>query len=66
MSKKVIDILHELYLDQDEKNFRLEHLEAIKEIDLSHLTANLGGISFYNSIVVFHKKKRRLPKSELR
>ena len=66
MSKKMIDILHEPYLDQGEKKFRLEHLEAIKEIDLSYLAANLGGISFYNSIVVFHKKKRSLPKSELR
>jgi len=40
--------------------------EAIKEIDLSYLATNLGGISFYDSIVVFDKKKRSLPKSELR
>jgi hypothetical protein len=28
------------------------------------LAANLTGISFYDSIVVFDKKKRALPKSE--
>ena len=38
----------------------------LKELDLSYLSANLDGISFHDSIVVFDKKKRSLPKSELR
>lgn len=66
LSKQMIDMLHEPYLENTEKNFRHQHPEAIKKLDLSYLAANLGGISFYDSIVVFDKKKRHLPKSELR
>ena len=66
LSKQMIDILHEPYLDRGETNFRHQHSDAIKELDLTYLSANLGGISFYDSIVVFDKKKRHLPKSELR
>jgi hypothetical protein len=35
-------------------------------MELSYLSANLDGICFHDSIVVFDKKKRALPKSELR
>ena len=45
---------------------RHEHADALKELDLSYLSANLDGISFHDSIVVFDKKKQSLPKSELR
>ncbi len=66
LSKQMIDMLHEPYFDHKEKNFRHQHPEAFMKLDLSYLAANLGGISFYDSIVVFDKAKRRLPKSELR
>ena len=66
LSKQMIDMLHEPYFDRKETHFRHEHPEALEELDLSYLSANLAGISFYDSIVVFDKKEQVLPKSELR
>lgn len=66
LSKQMIDMLHEPYIDRKETNFRHEHPEASKSMDLSYLAANISGIAFYDSIVVFDKKKRYLPKSHLR
>ena len=66
LSKQMIDMLHEPYFDRKETNFRHGHNEALKEIELSYLSAHLDGIYFHDSIVVFDKKKRDLPKSELR
>ena len=66
LSKQMIDMLHEPYFDRKETHFRHAHAEAIEQMDLSYLAANLGSIAFYDSIVVFDKKKRQLPKSELR
>jgi hypothetical protein len=66
LSKQMVDMLHEPYFDREEANFRHEHAEAIPQMDMSYLAANLASIAFYDSIVVFDKKKRFLPKSELR
>lgn len=66
LAKQMVDMLHEPYFDRKETDFRHEHPDAIKELDLSYLSANLDGISFHDSIVVFDKKKQSLPKSELR
>ena len=66
LSKQMVDMLHEPYFDRIETNFRHEHADALRELDISYLAANLGSIAFYDSIVVFEKKKRVLPKSELR
>jgi hypothetical protein len=66
LSKQMIDMLHEPYFDRKETNFRHGHPEAVNELELSYLAANLAGIAFYDSIVVFDKKRRHLPKSELR
>jgi len=66
LSKQMIDMLHEPYFDRKESAFRHEHPDAIAAMDLSYLSANLDGISFHDSIVVFGKKQRNLPKSELR
>jgi hypothetical protein len=66
LSKQMVDMLHEPYFDRKETNFRHEHAEALQQLDLSYLSANLASIAFYDSIVVFDKKKRVLPKSELR
>lgn len=66
LSKQMIDMLHEPYFDRKETHFRHEHPEAVKQLELSYLSANLGSIAFYDSIVVFDKKQRHLPKSELR
>ena len=57
---------YEPYFDHKETNFRHQHPDAFKQLDLSYLAANLGSITFYDSIVVLDKKKRYLPKSELR
>ncbi len=43
-----------------------EHPEVLKPMDLGYLAANLNSIAFYDLIIVFDKKKRVLPKSELR
>ena len=66
LSKQMIDMLHESYFDRKETHFRHGHPEAVNELELSYLAANLAGIAFYDSIVVFDKKRRHLPKSELR
>ena len=66
LSKQMVDMLHEPYFDRKETQFRHEHPEAVKQLELSYLAANLAGIAFYDSIVVFDKKQRHLPKSELR
>ena len=66
LSKQMVDMLHEPYFDRKETHFRHGHPEAVKQLELSYLAANLASIAFYDSIVVFDKKKRYLPKSELR
>ena len=66
LSKQMIDMMHEPYFNRKETEFRHQHPEAIGELELSYLSANLDSISFHDSIVVFDKKKRSLPKSELR
>ena len=66
LSKQMVDMLHEPYFGRKETEFRHEHPDALTELDLSYLSANLEGISFHDSIVVFDKKKQSLPKSELR
>ena len=66
VSKQIVDMIHEPYFDRKEAHFRHGHADALKELELSYLSANLEGVSFHDSIVVFDKKKRVLPKSELR
>lgn len=66
LSKQMVDMLHEPYFDRKETEFRHQHPDALKELELSYLSANLDSISFHDSIVVFDKKKQNLPKSELR
>lgn len=66
LSKQMVDMLHEPYIDRKEAQFRHGHPDALSQLELSYLAANLAGIAFYDSIVVFDKKKRDLPKVELR
>jgi len=66
LSKQMVDMLHEPYFDRKETNFRHNHPDVLEQLDLSYLSANLDCIAFYDSIVVFDKKKQYLPKSELR
>ena len=66
LSKQMVDMLHEPYFDRKETNFRHGHPEAVTQLELSYLAANLASIAFYDSIVVFDKKRRYLPKAELR
>ena len=66
IAKQMVDMLHEPYFDRGETDFRDKHPDAVEKLELSYLSANLGGICFYDSIVVFDKQKQSLPKSELR
>ena len=66
LSKQMVDMMHEPYFDRGETHFRDQHPDAVDKLELSYLSANLGSISFYDSIVVFEKKQQVLPKSELR
>lgn len=66
VAKQLVDILHETYLDRKETHFRLDHDEQLQSVELSYLAANLDAVCFHDSIVVFDKKSRVLPKSELR
>ncbi len=62
----MVDMLHEPYLGRKEIKFRHKHAEAVTELALSYLGANLNGISFYDSIIAFDKRLKDLPKSEQR
>ena len=66
VSKQMVDMLHEPYFDRVEPNFRLGHADAIESADVSYLSANLDGVYFHDSIVVFDKKRQDLPRNELR
>lgn len=66
LTKQMVDMMHEPYFDHKEIEFRHNHPEAIREMEVSYLSANLGGIAFHDSIVVLDKKKHHLPQNELR
>lgn len=66
LSKRMIDMMHEPWFGRKETEFRHGHADAIQEMEVSYLSANLDSISFHDSIVVFDKKQQSLPKSELR
>ncbi|MDH5621038.1 MAG: class I SAM-dependent methyltransferase [Gammaproteobacteria bacterium] len=66
LAKQMVDMLHEPYFDRKETNFRLDHPEAVEQMQLSYLAANIASVAFYDSIVVIDKKKKVLPRSELR
>jgi cephalosporin hydroxylase len=66
LAKQMVDMLHEPYFDRKETNFRLDHPEAVEQMELSYLAANIANVAFYDSIVVIDKKKKFLPRSELR
>jgi hypothetical protein len=66
LSKQMVDTLHEAYFDRTEASFRPGHADATTEMSVSYLAANIYSIAFYDSIVVFDKKKRVMPKSEQR
>jgi len=66
LSKQMVDTLHEPYFDRTEASFRPGHADAVEEMNVSYLAANIYSIAFYDSIVVFDKRKRVIPKSEQR
>ena len=66
LSKQMVDTLHEPYFDRTEASFRPGHANAVDEMNVSYLAANIYSIAFYDSIVVFDKKKRGIPLSEQR
>lgn len=66
LCKSMVDIIYEPYLNHTEPQFRRGHTDALQELELSYLAANLAGVSFYDSILVIDKKLRSLPNSDLR
>jgi hypothetical protein len=66
LSKQMVDTLHEPYFDRTEASFRPGHEDAVSEMPVSYLAANIHSIAFYDSIVVFDKRKKVIPKSEQR
>ena len=66
LSKQMVDALHEPYFDRTEASFRPGHEDAVSEMPVSYLAANIHSIAFYDSIVVFDKRIKRIPKSEQR
>ena len=66
LAKQMVDMMHEPYFGRKETQFRHGHPDALEELELSYLSANLDGVAFHDSIVVFDKKRRSLPKNELR
>jgi hypothetical protein len=66
LSKQMVDTLHEPYFDRTEASFRPGHKDAVSEMPVSYLAANIHSIAFYDSIVVFDKRKKLMPKSEQR
>jgi len=66
LSKQMVDTLHEPYFDRTEASFRPGHPENESEMGVSYLAANIHSIAFYDSIVVFDKRKKVIPKSEQR
>lgn len=66
LAKQMVDMLHEPYFGRKETHFRHGHAEAPSSMEVSYLSAHLTGIHFHDSVVVFDKNKRWLPKSELR
>ena len=65
-SKRAVDLLHEPYVGRVGLEFWDGGAEALEEARLTYLSANLSCVSFYDSIVVFDKKARSLPRVELR
>lgn len=66
VAKQVVDLLHEPYFNRVEPNFRLGHPDAIESADVTYLSANVDGVYFHDSIVVFDKKHQDLPRNQLR
>ena len=66
LSKQMVDTLHEPYFDRTEASFRPGHEDAVSEMSVSYLAANIHSIAFYDSIVVFDKRIKCIPKSEQR
>jgi len=65
--KPLVDRLHEPYLDNpSEPRFREGHPEQMRSVDVSVFCANTHSITFYDSIVVFEKRRKAMPVSEIR
>ena len=44
LAKQMVDMLHESYFDRKETHFRHEHPDAVKDLQLSYLAANLASL----------------------
>lgn len=65
--KPLADRLHEPYLNSHtERQFREGYTEQLRSMKVSEFCANTQSISFYDSIIVFAKRRKCIPISEIR
>jgi hypothetical protein len=65
--KPLVDRLHEPFLDNhSELRFRQGHREQLQSMDVSAFCANTRSITFYDSMVIFEKRRKAMPVSEIR
>jgi hypothetical protein len=63
-TKYLIDAMHAHYHMADgEINFRVGHPQRFASIAVPNVTPQLSGIEFFDSIAVFHRQARKLPRS---
>lgn len=63
-SKHLIDAMHAHYQTTNgELEFRVDHPSRRAAITVPAVTTMLGGVEFYDSIVLFHRSARSLPRS---
>jgi hypothetical protein len=66
-AKSLVDRLHEPYFDHhSELQFREGRFEQQRSVMVSSFCASTRSISFYDSIIVFEKRRKGLPVSEIR
>ncbi len=66
-AKSLVDRLHEPYFDNfDETRFREGDRGQRRSMNVSIFCANTRSISFYDSIVVFEKRRKLMPSAEIR
>jgi len=66
-AKSLVDALHETYSDHRTENYFQEgKTEQLRSIKVSEFCANTQSIAFYDSIVVFAKRRKSMPVSEIK
>jgi hypothetical protein len=67
VAKDLVDRLHEPYFGHEsELFFRAGHENQLSALDVTRFCAETLAISFFDSVIVFEKRRRTLPLSEIR